>query len=94
MIDLHQEESKYLEIISLSSGGDELEIISISDSSEYHHPNKNDLSENFLDNFEYISDSEMNDSAFVNPADDADEEKLSQADLEACLSSTSSARII
>jgi hypothetical protein len=47
-----------------------------------------------LDDFEYISDSDMKEAAFVNPMDETNEEKLNQADLEACLSPTSSVRII
>jgi hypothetical protein len=47
-----------------------------------------------LDDFEYISDSEMNKAAFVNQVDDTNEEKLNQADIDACLSPTSSVRII
>jgi hypothetical protein len=77
IIDLDLEESKYLEIISISSNDDEeLEIISIPDS-EYHHPNKNDLSdEHFLDGFEYISDHDMNEAALVSRVDNSNEEKL------------------
>jgi hypothetical protein len=77
IIDLDLEESKYLEIISISSNDEEdIEIISIPDS-VYHHPNKNDLSdENFLDGFEYISDHDMIEAAFLGRVDESNEEKL------------------